>query len=331
MNHELPPQKTHTTDQKYSILHGHNRTDGSYKSLETLEMEYVELTDKLIAHMTNGIDTTVNGERDHVIPTKVIFLDKSARPLAWLTRELWNTLAPEPGSDTIPIQPDFKFLNIDREQWISSKEVRAQAKGELDVNAIVDAIDEDIIIGLRSIFNKHHDGSFDAVNELDEQVILVVDEVKSSGATLSIAEKFLARAFPTSIIIGEHWMASQYNKDGAIGNADLPIWYKNDKLDPANEVGRGVKNRTTNQAELDANPSKYFLSRRFAVPDQRSLRLREDLHALAQSVGENVPYIPHLLARSDESRENRSEIINKRPLLEVELARKAIKDADKLR
>lgn len=330
MNIESSPQ-SNTSDQKYSILHGHDRTDGSYKSLESLEIEYVELTDKLIYDMTHGVDANINGERVRVIPTKVIFLDKSARPLAWFTRELWDKLAPEPGSDIIPPQPDFKFLNIDREQWLNSSEVLSQAKGELDTTTMVEAISEDKIIGLRSIFAEHHDGSFDAPNELDNEVILVIDEVKASGATLSVAEKIIQRAFPSSVVVGDHWMSSQYAKAGAIGNADLPVWYKNDKTDPANEVGRGVGNRTQNQQELDADPSKYFLSRRFPVPDQRALRLREDLHKLAGLVGNEVPYIPHPLYREEESREVRSEAINRRPLLEVELAKKAIRDADKRR
>lgn len=332
MNKELlRPADQDTTPEDdvshYTVLREHRRTDGSFKSLDELEMEYVELTDKLIFAMTNGVEVNRNGEHTLALPTKVIFLDKSARPLAWLVNDLWDKLAAEPDSDEVPHKPDFKFLNIDREQWLNRAEVLGVAKGELNIDPIIDTIPSDKLEGLRSIFNFNHDGSFDTENELDNEVILVIDEVKSTGATLNVAKKILERAFPTSIIAGEHWMTSQHRTLGAVGNADIPLWYKNDKENPANEVGRGVGNRETNRALLDEDPARYFLSKRFPKPDQLALRLREDFKRLADRLGNEVPYIPYRY-REDESRERRSDHINKRDLRTVSMGRIALRERD---
>lgn len=307
--------------REYSILREHRRTDGSFKSIDELEIEYVELTDKLIHKMTHGETFTHEGEHVHEVPTKVVFLDKSARPLAWLVRDLWDTLAPEPGSGDIPPKPDFKFLNIDRNQW----------KDQLDPNnaGIFDArlLTDEQITGLRSLYNKDHDGSFDAENEMDDQVIMVVDEVRASGVTLEIAQAILHRAFPTSKIFGTHWMSRMATSGTAVGNADLPVWYRDDSTNIKFTSGRGVGNRR-DPAHI-IHPSQYFLSTRLPEPDQRALRLRDDFKALAKAVQEReVPYIPH---KERDDQEERSEAINGTPLIQAYMARRAIRETDKYR
>jgi hypothetical protein len=302
-------------ENRYTILQAHDRTDGSHKSLEELEIEYVNLTDELIYKMTHGFNVIVNGELTTAIPTKVIFLDKSARPLAWLTRDLWDKLAPEPGEDTIPDQPDFKFLNIDRRQW--RDQLDPNKTGHFDASNL----DDSQVEGLRAIFNRDHNGSFEETNELDNQVILVVDEVKSTGDTLVIAQEMIKRAFPNSIVGGTHWMSKTTQLNGATGNADIPIWYQDDSKNPKNEVGRGVGNRLPKH--LITHPSQEFLSRRFKEPDQRALRLREDFKTLADSIGEDVLYQPYTF-RDDESIENRTKKYNQLSYRETMLARRAL-------
>jgi hypothetical protein len=288
----------HEHKPKYDILKGHRRTDGREKPLEELEMEYVRLTDKLIHHMTHGINFhTPEHEIIHAKPTVVIFLDKSARPVSWLTRELWDTLAPEPGSDEIPTQPDFKFLNIDRKRL--RKKLDPNGSGRFDANHF----NEEQIIGLRSIFNENHDGSFEAPNHLDNQQIMVVDEVTATGATMEMAQCLLRRAFPTSLVQGEYWMEGLASSGGAIGNADLPIWF-NDKI----ETGRGVADTHPDDSITDY--SQLFLSRRFPVPDEKSLLLRRDFKKLATSLGKTVLYLPHN-NRDDESQDIRARHLNR--------------------
>lgn len=318
--HEKQVSVTHEP-RDYAILHEHRRTDGSFKSIEELEIEYVELTDKLIHKMTHGETFYRNGERIHEVPTKVVFLDKSARPVAWLVRDLWKTLAPEPGSTEVPKQPDFKFLNIDRNQW----------KGQLDPNGAgvynPDLLTDQQIWGLRSIFNPNHDGAFDAQNELDDQTIMIVDEVRASGATLDIAQAIIAKAFPGSKVFGVHWMGGTTEKAGARGNADLPIWYRDDSIDAKLTVGRGIGNRVDPQ--YITHPSQHFLSTLLPERDQRAMRLREDFAVLSDAVAHGeVPYIPYI---DRDDAEERSEHINGKSLVEVYMARRAIRAADLLR
>jgi len=319
MYNQMAPEKQ-TEIPKYQILHERRRIDNSFQSLEEVEMQYVQLTDRLINIMTNGREVIADGEYKTVVPSKVVFLDKSARPVAWLTRELWDTLAPEKPGDPIPKKPDFKFLNIDRNQW---KDILDPLKtGHYDVSRL----GEEEIEGLRSIFGKNHDGSFDAPNELDDQTIMIVDEVRASGATLNIATDMLKRAFPTSTVFGEHWMGQMTKVNNVETMLDLPIWYKDTTNDPKTELGRGVGNRRN--PLLATHPSQLFLSTRFPEPDQQSLRLREDLRRLAKDVGKNVLYIPD---RERENSDERTELINQRPAREVYLARRAIVETSEKR
>ncbi|MFT4189003.1 MAG: hypothetical protein QM621_10535 [Aeromicrobium sp.] len=73
---------------------------------------YVTLTDKLIHRIE---------QHDSDDPLSLLFLDKSARPVAWFVRALWPVLARVPGTPfadgQVPPMPPMRFANIDREQW----------------------------------------------------------------------------------------------------------------------------------------------------------------------------------------------------------------------
>ena len=129
--------------------------------------------------------------------------------------------------------------------------------------------------------------------------ILIVDEVRSTGRTNDIAVKLLRAAFPTSRVHGTFWMSSQAAKlvpkagGIAFGNADLPVWYREDTI-----YGRGVGDR---QYESNITPisltqklGQYFLSSRLPVPqDPLSSQLRKELHQLATHP--DVPIRPNSL------------------------------------
>ena len=279
-NYTSPEESNEFT---YKLLTGHPRTDGSYKTDRQLHMEYIQLTDGLIHKMTDGLEVVDSESGEKVVrrPDTVIFLDKSARPLAWLTKELWDQMAPEPGSDEIPPMPDFKFLNIDREQWVNI--VDEQGVGHVDVSKV----DPGIIRSLRSVFvtpQHKQEGLTERVDsaptELDGKNVMVVDEVFSSGRTLNIATQLIRRAFPSASIGGEYWMQKIATKGAATGNADLPVWYKSDE-----ESGRGVGNRQAEKRHASSNITQrlgaWFLSTRFPKPDEAALQLRREFHELA--------------------------------------------------
>lgn len=313
MNNHPPTTETQVTprsaDTEYRMLVGHNRTDGSFKTNDQLRSEYIQRTDTLIHTMTHGIDVrnTETGEVTKQVPDYVVWLDKSARPLAWLTNELWDKLAPEPGSNEIPQKPDFRFVNIDREQWVNS--VDPGGTGFMDI----DRIDQSIIRSLRSIFvePKHKkDGLTEAIDavpaELDGKVVLIIDEVRSTGRTLDIAQKFFERAFPTATVAVDHWMGGLAQKGLGQGNADIPVWYK-DK----DETGRGIANRNETVSGRSASTTQrlgaWFLSTRFPQMDPNSVILRKEIHKLAND--KDVLIVPSF-HRDVDDLVNRAETLN---------------------
>ena len=295
---------------EYKLLRGHSKTDGTLKSDEQLRMEYVQRTDELIRQMTDGIEVTdpKTGEKVTRVPDTVIFLDKSARPLAWLTNELWDKFAAD-SDGNIPKKPGFRFLNIDREQWVNT--VDPDGVGYMDISKV----DETVIRSLRSIFVDARDKQHGLTSEIDKasasldgQTIMIVDEVLSSGRTMDIAKKMISRAFPDAAVGGSHWMSGLVQKGMARGNADLPIWYKE-----KDEYGRGVGNRgDANSDNLTQRLGAPFLSRRFPEVDQKSLQLRREFHELA--VNPDIPFRPSIHRDDYEERVAR---YNGRPFVEV--------------
>src|SRR5690606_2842337 len=93
---------------EYQLLRGHFRTDGSFKNDDQLRSEYVSLTDSLVYKMTEGVTVEDPQTKERVVrkPDVVVWLDKSARPVSWLTKELWDTLAVDENGH-VPKMPEF--------------------------------------------------------------------------------------------------------------------------------------------------------------------------------------------------------------------------------
>lgn len=294
-------------DFEYQLLTGHDRTNKSHKTDHQLRMEYLNLTDKLIYRIIQGHEVTDpnTGEKSHEPYDTLIFLDKSARPVAWLLKAMWDKLAIDQDGLKHSI-PDIRFLNIDREQWVNK--VDPNGSGIMDIRAI----DESIIWSLRSIFvePKHKDkvtGPYleTAPSALDNSNVMVIDEVRSSGKTLDIAKKFLRRAFPSARVDGTYWMGSIVEKriktgarsySTATGNADLPVWYNEDSV-----YGRGVGDRSP-KSEDSANTTQrlggWFLSTRLKNADPLSTQLRTEIRHL--TTNPDVPFRPSI-ERDDET------------------------------
>ncbi len=263
-----------------------------YRIMESVSVRsrYVSLTDAMIHSL----------ESEEWRPDYVVCLDKSGRPVAWLLRALWPVLAREPGTpfqqNVVPPLPQFRFVNIDREQWWD--QTGATETGTVDVTKVpVEAIDS-----LRSVFVKAPGSPgtspFESSAWLDGRRILVVDEVSNTGDTLRIASGLLARAFPTADIRGDHWMSpgTSIDRSGLRRTANVPIWYRDDtwhgrlignRLDPDNPPAT-ARNRT----------GGLFLSTRPRVPDALGRQLRDEVASLAQDVREG-----RLLARPAGSRD----------------------------
>lgn len=310
-----PPQEVIDAGPlNYLLLSGHARSDGTYKTGDQLRSEYVRRTDELIRQMTEGIEIEdpVTHEKSFERPDAVVYLDKSARPVEWLVRELWPKLASCPGEPT-PERPQSFFVNIDREQWVNT--IDPEGKGTVDINRL----DPTVIRSLRSIFvspkqkERGLSEDIDATPSiLDGKTILIVDEVFSSGRTLTYATKFFQKAFPTTKIAGAYWMGGVSQRGNAQGNADLPVWYKE-----STSKGRGVGNRDERRSQMSSSRTQrlgaWFLSTGIRDSDPDSHRLRREIKQLARD--ENVLIEPSLY-RSEEDYDERAERFNKMGLKE---------------
>ncbi len=282
----LPFEVDPTPGFQYELLVGHDRTDGTPKSTAELQTEYIRLTDRLIHKLVDGVEIRDphTDERVNHVPDFMVCLDKSARPLAWMTKELWPLLAADKDGN-VPKMPEIKFVNIDRNQWTSS--IDPQGNG----TSRIDHIDPSIIRSLRSVFlenpNDRADGLTETIDtaptQFDGKTVLIVDEVNSTGRTLGYAESFFQRAFPEANIAGTHWMGgvTAKNRGMAVGNADLPVWYSDERQD-----GRGVGNRNVDLSLESKNRTQklgaWFLSTVPRQTDTRALQLRSEMHQLAQ-------------------------------------------------
>lgn len=286
-----PPQES-AEQPNYQLLVGHHRTNGTWKSDEQLRTEYIRLTDNLVHDMVQGVqvEDPVTHERTVARPDVVIWLDKSARPISWLLKGcwqndngeevpgLWNLLAADKDGN-VPPMPAFRFVNIDRMQWVNA--VDPHGEGTIDF----DRFDPSIFRSLRSIFvePKYKQSGLDesidtAPSELDGKVVMIVDEVRASGRTLEYAKEFFKRAFPTSKVAGRHWMTGLVLKDvSAVGNADLPVWYKEKSM-----FGRGVGNRedaVSGKSRSDTQQlGRFFLSTRLPAVQLKNPVTQETEH-----------------------------------------------------
>jgi hypothetical protein len=321
--HDDSQEELFPIEDTYKLLVGHERTDHSFKTDEQLKAQYMELTDKLVYKMTHGVevDNPETGKTELRKPDVVVWLDKSARPLSWLTKETWPQLAAE-ADGTTPEMPEFKFVNIDREQWVN--QVDPMAKGFMNI----DMIDQSIIRSLRSIFvaptdkkNSLGEHIDEAKTSLDGKTVMIVDEVFASGRTLDIATKFFKRAFPHAAIGSAHWMGGITMRKGAVGNADLPVWYKE-----STEYGRGVGNRDETKSRMSHSMTQrlggWFLSTTLKG-DKDAAQLRKEMKMLAHDAAEhNFLFLPSI-ERDQEDMDERTARYNGMPLDDVIAAKKA--------
>lgn len=247
-----------------------------------LRAEYVQLTDALIGEMVRQDTDTA------------IFLDKSARPVAWMVDELWDILAPhDEDGKSLMQRPTFKFLNIDREQWGAVIGRSEDKEGGVDLSRMpIDRLKE-----LKELFAPviGHSNEDDK-SLLSDKRVLVIDEVRVSGDTGLMAEKILLKAFPDAEEIKKaYWMGGKVKAQGRSGvriNTKLPVWYSDRE-----SVGRLVGDRDTSKS-MRSNSSRqqigrYWLSSPFREPDQKGLKLKKEIKWLAQDIKDhNLLYMP---------------------------------------
>ncbi len=236
--------------------------DGNYELLtgecqevigESWDSRYVR---EKIIEFTSDIILAIDGtdsERTKVVgdaelarqaPDRVVWMDKSARPVSWLVDAFWDEFAAEGAS-----KPPYSYLNFERTDWFAKIGKTEQDYRDGDRTKFnADLLDEDEILRIRALFSTRDIREDNWRDELrdDESIfegehIMVVDEVEATGgATTDIALRVLKRAFPGATISARYFWKSGIvdSVTATTGERQMkssPVWYKTNELG-----GRGV-------------------------------------------------------------------------------------------
>jgi hypothetical protein len=279
--------------------------------------QYIRETDEFIGRIDGSITEPGHGDiRDNRIPEgeprvpdTVIYLDKSARPVAWLVDTFWEQIA-----DKDATKPHDEYLNIDRANWFTylghTIEDAENRLGRADFD--LDKVNPERIAAIRAYFTEDtlseenwRDEVWDMPTRLDGQHVMIVDEVMNQGGTLHIAVELLRRAIPEATFDGTYfWHAGRQSIDGI--NADsksmqmttAPIWYS--KINP---MGRGVGDisQTYYNREHALNPTQQTLRNKIAsfalsAPhhDPETFELEDDV--LAKKFKQDFAFMSYAMA-----------------------------------
>lgn len=282
-NHVKPPQSRdseHYQPTLFEVMDASDRLEleKDYKILDSPELraDYVSYTERLIANI-------INEEADDVV-----FLDKSARPVAWMVRSLWPMLGIDDNGRPVE-EPKMYFANIDREQWGHIMGRSEDRQGGIDASKVPAEIIDDLRATYTSRTLKDGESADKEKTLFDNRKLMIVDEVKSSGDTLVMADRLFSRAFPEAETTTTYWMPPVVKtlRTGIKVNADLPVWYDDYEM-----TGRLVGDRSIKASEQSTSRRQrrgaLFLSTRFPKPDKRGLRLKAEIEQLAYDVNRGV-------------------------------------------
>ena len=178
--------------------------------------------------------------------------------------------------------PEFKFLNIDKDDWISREDIVQQPGSPIVSWNGKHAAGPESMRSLRSVFLEREPEESEDIYEiptmLDDRKVMIVDEVQSTGLTKRLAQKLVEEAYPDAESVeSTYWMASSMQQvPGGYRQLDNPIWY-----DPDTAAGRGVGQRdieTSKKSKSWRNRrGAALLSTRPTSKDTLAQGLRDDI------------------------------------------------------
>ena len=249
-NFEQLRERFHDHEENYNLLRGdkqqYRERVNEWDTDQVLE-KYVTATDRMIGILDGSItehDITDSRdpERAADAPDTVVYLDKSARPVSWFVDAFWEQMANENAK-----KPADEYLNIDRAVWFmrqghnSHDAERTLGPNDFDINKVP----EEDLARIRALFidedidqDNWETDVWNHPTRIDNQNVLVVDEVKNRGGTLSIATQLIRKAVPEAIVNGDYyWKAGRYSlgNGGDMQMDSAPVWYRKEDV-----WGRGV-------------------------------------------------------------------------------------------
>lgn len=173
-------------------------------------------------------------------PDFIVFLDKSARPLAWLFRERIKHLFP---TETIP---SIRFINIGSENYIekmiheNEKAIFTFERKRVMERKWREAVNQDNpFVGISEDgVAEQQEGNLDEDSERVHQIqkifgdqfsgknILFVDEITLTGKSLEVASELFTKAFPDLKSVHTTAFFNQDFVSSFDSNTDLMPWFK---------------------------------------------------------------------------------------------------------
>lgn len=232
-HHEINEQ-FHAPAENYQIINDKQKLAGGERwTNDEVLSEYRTLTDRMIAILDGSAPQGLshieeNGRKINAYrhpeknwaPDNVVWLAKSAVPVSALVDAFW-----EQDAHKDAVKPRDEYLKIDRRDYLGF--MGYDNPYDQDSNETktidVDKIPSEFISRLRAYFvegdidmDNWEEDVWNKPTRLDGKRILVVDEVKNSGASLEVAMKMIKRAIPKADVSGTYFWA----KEGSV-----PIWY----------------------------------------------------------------------------------------------------------
>jgi hypothetical protein len=320
--HEIRKQH-HAEEGDYTLLRGDKQKVRERLNQWTTDYvleQYVTETDQLIGILDGSIaeDMAIPirdpeiGENEPINPDTVVWLDKSARPVAWFVDAFWEQFAQDGAK-----KPEDEYLNIDRINWfVHTGHDETQAKWRLGPEDFdISKVDPERIAGLRALFvegdldkETWQEQVWDMPTRFDGKSLLIVDEVMNRGGTLSIASQLLKAAIPDAKVSATYfWHTNRYamNKSSAEREnqqmESAPVWYDN-----INPMGRGIGEVSLSywRRQYETEPTQENLKRTLAAfalsaphHDPETFELQNDPRA--DMLKQDIAYLSYAVAEGD--------------------------------
>jgi hypothetical protein len=230
---------------------------------EGMRAKYVQNTERLIDKIRHGFAD--EGGPQHDSADVVFYLDKSARPVYWLTDAMWEVF-PEDGAE----KPDTHFLNLHANEGPGG----GRPSREDMIRQVQEGVFDSYIATMQEVYP-----------DMSDKNLLVVDEVSVSGSTEELAYQIFRRAFPDAHIKSAAWMQAGRREDRQ-GNSfptEIPVWYKK-----SSDSGRGVSGVDPEKSLASTSSTQRagaeILSTRPDEPDLEALQLRKEIRQMAKDV-----------------------------------------------
>lgn len=311
-------------DENGSAIYGNLSKDNLLpRGVSNVEAQYITDTDALAGIFTGDVKKSKHflfeeARYPDEPVTHAVYLDKSARNVNNIIHELWSPLTGRQPEEI----PEASFLNIDKKTYLVAMGLSRRDDDEGYQNPDIDKISLDrlhpkfrknVTQQIRALYLYPED--LDKIDEndlsdvwnyptvLDGQRVAIVDETRSSSATLRIADMLLREAFPDAHIEPVTWSVpglfrwNTTNEDGLVEDHFaayyVPVWYDENSSEGRGGIDDIAPEILAKSSEKAERIGRYVLSAMRREMDITSRELLDDFALLAKRFKDGyIPYRP---------------------------------------